>query len=195
MSMFNLVAKLSLDKSEYEKGLSDAKSEAERKGGSIGSAIGSIGKVAAVGVGAAGVAVAGLAKDSLDSYASYEQLVGGVETLFGRGGQSLEEYAASVGKTTEDAAGDFNNYMLGQQMVLDNADKAFETSGLSANDYMETVTGFAASLIQSMNGDTLEAAKRADMAISDMSDKMLVRVKRVEPYRGCRAKRQQEMVA
>ena len=76
------------------------------------------------------------------NYANYEQLVGGVETLFGESSDIIQEYA--------------NN--------------AYKTAGLSANDYMETVTGFSASLLQSLGGDTAKAAEIADMAIQDMSD-------------------------
>ena len=81
-------------------------------------------------------------KQSLEAYSSYEQLVGGVETLFGESADKVQQYA----------------------------DRAFETAGLSANAYMETVTGFSASLIQSLNGDTAKAADVADKAITDMSD-------------------------
>lgn len=170
MDLLNLVARLTLDKKDYEDGLRDSERDASSIGSKIGSAIGTIGKVSAVGLGVAAAAVGKLTWDATGAYKSYEQLVGGVETLFGTGGKSLEEYAASVGKTAEEAEGDFNNYMYAQQTVLENADKAFDTAGMSVNEYMETVTGFAASLIQSMGGDTLEAAKKADMAISDMSD-------------------------
>lgn len=81
-------------------------------------------------------------KDALDSYADYEQLVGGVETLFKDNANTVENYA--------------NN--------------AYKTSGLSANEYMETVTSFSASLLQSLNNDTAKSAEVADMAITDMSD-------------------------
>ena len=116
-------------------------------------------------------AVANLTKQAVAAYADYEQLWGGVETLFGtKGIYTLEEYAASVGKTTDEASADFNKLIDAQNLVSENADKAFETAGLSANQYMETVTSFSASLIQSLGGDTLEAAKVADRAIVDMSD-------------------------
>ena len=93
-----------------------------------------------IAVGAAGVgAVVGQA---VMKYADYEQLVGGVDTLF------------------KDASG----------TVQKNADMAFKTAGLSANDYMETVTSFSASLIQSLGGDTAKAAELSNMAIIDMAD-------------------------
>lgn len=81
-------------------------------------------------------------KRAISSYADYEQLTGGVETLF------------------KDSAGIVGKY----------ASNAYKTAGLSANDYMETVTSFSASLLQSLNGDTAKAAEVADMAITDMSD-------------------------
>lgn len=80
--------------------------------------------------------------DSIKAYADYEQLVGGVETLFKESSDMVQAYAA----------------------------KAYKNQGMSANAYMETVTGFSASLLQSLGGDTEKAAKYADMAITDMSD-------------------------
>lgn len=99
-------------------------------------------KAVGVAAGAASVAFAGLTKASLTSVASLEQNVGGIETLF------------------KDSA----------QTVIDNANRAFETAGMSANDYMQNVTSFSASLLQSVAGDTKEAARVADMAMIDMSD-------------------------
>lgn len=98
-------------------------------------------KVAAVTTAVSGAltAVVGM---GVKSYASYEQNIGGVETLF------------------KDSA----------DKVLENAQNAYKTSGLSANDYMETVTSFSASLLQSLGGDTEKAAKVADMALVDMAD-------------------------
>lgn len=95
------------------------------------------------GTAAAGVAAFGaITKASLDAVSQLEQNVGGVETLF------------------KDSA----------QTVIDNANKAYKTAGMSANSYMSTVTSFSASLLQSLSGNTAEAAKVADMAIIDMSD-------------------------
>lgn len=110
--------------------------------GKIGGVATAIGKTALTGVGAVGTAVAGLAKQSVEVYADYEQLVGGVETLF------------------KDSA----------DTVIGYADIAYKTAGLSANDYMDTVTSFSASLLQSLGGDTAKASEMANMAIIDMSD-------------------------
>ena len=110
-----------------------------------------------------------IATDSLKAYASFEQLAGGVETLFGAGGQTLDEYAAAMGHA-EGAADEWASKMRAQEKVMENARNAYKTAGLSANEYMETVTGFSASLIQSLGGDTEKAAEIADLAITDMSD-------------------------
>ena len=132
--------------SDDVKGLADESEQTESKMGKVFSKIGSaaakVGKTIAVGLAAAGAAVVGVGKKALDSYADYEQLVGGVETLF---------------KDNADT-------------VIANSQRAYQTAGMSANDYMETVTGFSASLLQSLGGDTEAAAKKADMAIIDMSD-------------------------
>ena len=102
-------------------------------------------KAATIGVAAvtgATVAIGSLVAGAVNNFAEYEQLVGGVETLFG------------------DSASTVINY----------ANNAFRTAGLSANNYMSTVTSFSASLLQSLGGNTAEAAEMADMAITDMSD-------------------------
>ena len=111
-----------------------------------------------------------LVKDSVAGFSQYEQLAGGVRTLFGTEAQSLEEYANSIGKSAEEVAGEYEKLLASQQTVFDNADKAFQTAGLSANAYMETVTSFSASLLQGLGGDTEAAAQIADKAIVDMAD-------------------------
>ena len=99
-------------------------------------------KAAAAATSAAAGAVIALTKSAVENYGEYEQLVGGVETLFKDSAGTVEEYAKN----------------------------AYQTAGLSANEYMETVTSFSASLLQSMGNDTAAAAKKADRAITDMSD-------------------------
>ena len=124
--------------------------EAGKKGesalGKIGSAAGKaaleIGKISLAAVGAASAAVAAVSKAAIDSYANYEQLVGGVETLFGDSADVVKGYA----------------------------EEAFSTVGMSCNAYMETVTGFAASLVSSLGGDTATAAQKANTAVADMAD-------------------------
>ena len=117
---------------------------------------------------AAGVVAIG--KAALQSYADYEQLAGGVETLFGAGGKSLQDYADSVGLSVDEASAQYDKLMAAQEAVMENAQQAYKTAGLSANEYMETVTSFSASLLQSLGGDTEAAAAVADMAIQDMAD-------------------------
>lgn len=119
---------------------------------------------------AASGAMVALGKSALDAYADYEQLTGGVSTLFGTQDRSLEEYAESVGKSVEAARGEYDKLLQAQSDVMDNAAKAFKTAGLSQNEYMETVTSFSAALIASLGGDTLKAAEVADKAIIDMAD-------------------------
>ena len=147
--------------------------ESDNAGGKL-EKLGAIAKAAgaaiAASLAAAGTAVVGLVKSAVDAYANYEQLVGGVETLFGTGGQSIEEYAQSVGKSVDEVKDDYAKLEAAQTTVLNNAAGAFKTAGMSANEYMETVTSFSASLISSLGGDTAKAAEYADRAITDMSD-------------------------
>lgn len=98
--------------------------------------------VAINGIKKLGTALINVGKQAINSYAQYEQLVGGVETLFKDSAETVEGYA----------------------------NVAYKTAGMSANQYMETVTSFSASLLQGLGGDTKKAAQIADMAIVDMSD-------------------------
>lgn len=151
MDVFNLYAKLSLNTDEYEKGVEKAKGGASSlmdvfSGTLLGNVVSDGLRTVANGITEIGKTAANMAvsigKASLDSYADYEQLVGGVETLY------------------KDSAGIIENY----------AKDAYKNVGLSANDYMETSTSFAASLVSSLGGDTEKAAEMANTAISDMSD-------------------------
>ena len=110
--------------------------------GKIGSAVNTAVKASAAAVGAASAGVAALGTACINAYADYEQLVGGVETLFKDSADTIQTYA----------------------------DNAYKTAGLSANEYMETVTSFSASLLQSLDGDTEKASAAADLAITDMAD-------------------------
>lgn len=149
MNLFELQAKIALDVEEYTKGLNDAEKNTKSTAKNIDGAFSKMGKGLAAGAGivAAGFAaaasgVAALTTAALKNYANYEQLVGGVETLF------------------KSNAGDVQAF----------AQNAYKTAGLSANQYMETVTSFSASLLQSLGGDTAKAAAYADLAVTDMSD-------------------------
>ena len=136
----------------------------------IGSSAIKVGKGLAVAGAAAATAVTALVSKSVGAFADYEQLTGGVETLFGAGGRSVEEYAQSVGKSVSDIQGKYDSLMSAQNAVLENANKAYMTAGMSANEYMDTVTGFSASLISSLGGDTSKAADYANSALVDMPD-------------------------
>ena len=136
-------------------------------GSSLGSAIATGVKTAAATTGAA---LAGIGGAAVKNYASYEQMVGGVETLFGAGGKSLDEYALSVGQTVDQASAKYNQLMAAQKTVMSNAANAWNTAGVSANTYMEQATSMSASLIQGLGGDTQAAASMVDLAIKDMSD-------------------------
>lgn len=147
-----------------------AKSAGSAVASGLGNALKATAKGAGIAAAAGATAVAALVTQSVKAFADYEQLTGGVETLFGAGGQSLEEYAQGIGKSVDAASSEYNKLMASQQAVFDNANIAYKTAGLSANEYMETVTSFSASLLQSLGGDTQKAASVADKAIIDMSD-------------------------
>lgn len=121
-------------------------------------------------VGATAVALGKMGVEAVKAYADYQQLVGGVETLFGAGGRTLEEYAEKTGLIGEEAQASYNKLIAAQSTVMQNAANAYKDAGLSANEYMETVTSFSASLIQSLGGDTQKAAEISNTAIIDMAD-------------------------
>jgi phage-related protein len=119
------------------------------------------------------IAAAGIGKvisDSLNLGGALQQSIGGIETLFGAGGRSIEEYAQSVGKSVDAVKDEYASLMQSQQTVFNNAAQAYRTVGLSANDYMEQTTSFAASLLSSVSKDTNAAAQLANMAMVDMAD-------------------------
>ena len=134
MNLFELFVKIGVD--------DQASNKISSLSNKLGNGLKTAAKVGAAAVAAAGTAIVAIGKQAIEQYAEYEQLVGGVETLF---------------KKSSDA-------------VMSYAENAYKTAGLSANEYMNTVTSFSASLLQSLGGDTEAAAKYADMAITDMSD-------------------------
>lgn len=170
MNVFELVATLKLDSEDYERGLQAAENTASKFSTKLKRGIGVMAKATAAAVGAAAAGAAALTKQAVSAYANYEQLVGGVETLFGaKGATSVQEYADMVGKAVDEVGDEFTLLMEAQDLALENASNAYETAGMSANDYMQTMTSFAASLKQSTS-DNVEAAQVADMAMRDMSD-------------------------
>lgn len=134
MNLFELFVKIGVDDQASDK-ISDLSSK-------LGNGLKTAAKIGAAAVGAASAGIAALTKSSIEGYAEYEQLVGGVETLFKQSADVVQQYA----------------------------DNAYKTAGMSANEYMETVTSFSASLLQSLDGDTNAAAEKANLAITDMSD-------------------------
>ena len=138
--------------------------------GKLGKAAGAAASLVAAGVTAVAAGVAAVTGMSMNAYAAYEQNVGGIQKIFGNMGKSLEDYAAMTGQTVEQCSGKWEQLEQAQTTVLANADRAYITAGLSANRYMEQVTGFSASLVKSLGGDTVKAAEYADTAMVDMSD-------------------------
>lgn len=123
------------------------------------------------GIGACATALGGLTTQAVNAYGEFQQLEGGVKTLFGtKETKSVQEYAKLVGKSTKEVTKEYNNRLEAEKLVMKNANNGFKTAGLSANEYMETVTTFSASLIQSLGGDTMKGAKLADKAMQDMAD-------------------------
>lgn len=142
MNLLDLFVKISVDNSGADKGFAETSDKANSLADKLKNGLATAAKVSAAAIGAAATGVAALVKQSVDSYGEYEQLVGGVETLFKTSADTVMQYAAN----------------------------AYQTAGMSANEYMTTVTAFSASLLQSMGGDTEAAAEKANLAITDMSD-------------------------
>lgn len=149
-SIFELFGSIVLDTSGAEKALAKVSKAGQKVGGVLGKgfklagqAALQMGKVIGAGVAAGTTAMGKLVSSAMSAYASYEQLEGGVKKLFG-----------------DDA----------QNLVMEYAKNAYRTAGLSANEYMDTVTSFSASLISSLGKDTVAAAAYADLAITDMAD-------------------------
>ena len=134
MNLMDLFVKISVD--------DQASSQVEAIGSKLKSGLVTAAKVGAAAVAAAGTAIIAIGKQAIKQYAEYEQLVGGVETLFKQSSDTVMKYA----------------------------ENAYKTAGLSANKYMSTVTSFSASLLQSLDGYTAAAAEKANLAITDMSD-------------------------
>ena len=134
MNLMDLFVKISVD--------DQASSQVETLAGKLKGGLATAAKVGGAAIVAAGAAAVAITKQAVENYGEYEQLVGGVETLFKQSADTVMGYA----------------------------ENAYKTAGLSANEYMNTVTSFSASLLQSLGGDTEAAAKYADMAITDMSD-------------------------
>ena len=136
----------------------------------LGGVVVKVGTMCAKGVALCASGISTITGFAVNAYGEYEQLVGGVETLFGAQGMSIEQYAQSVGKTVSEVQDKYASLIKAQDNVMENAHQAYIKQGMSANKYMETVTTFSASLLQGLQGDTVEASKVADMAVTDMAD-------------------------
>lgn len=134
MNLLDLAVKITCD--------DQASGEVGKIGDGIKKTLDTAAKVGGAAVAALGTATIAIGKTALDAYANYEQLVGGIDTLFKSSSAKMQQYAAN----------------------------AYKTAGTSANKYMEITTSFAASLISSLGGDTAKAADMANMAVIDMSD-------------------------
>lgn len=170
MNLFELCVKIGADVTDVNKGIDETGKKTSDLGEKIKSGLATVGKAAVVGVTAAATAIGTIGTKAIQAYADYEQLVGGVETLFGTSAGSAEEYAAQTGEAVDDVRMKWASLSRAQNIIMYRAQNAFKTAGLSANEYMETVTSFAAALVSSMGGDTEAAAQRADLAITDMAD-------------------------
>ena len=133
MELFKLLGTVAIENSEANNAIDETTGKAERAQGKLGKALGKIGSaavkvgaVAGAGIAAVATGIGALTKQAIGEYSNYEQLVGGVETLFKDSSDKVVKYA----------------------------NDAYKTAGLSANEYMDTVTSFSASLLQGLGGDT-----------------------------------------
>ena len=142
LEIFRLVGSVFVDTDEANKSLQKTDKSAESFGKTLLNGIGTAAKWAAGIAAATGAVATGFAVSAVKSYAEYEQLVGGIQTLFKDGADA----------------------------VIKNSESAYRRAGINASTYLDAVTSFSASLLQSLEGDTVAAAQYADMAITDMSD-------------------------
>ena len=144
--IFEIVGKVSLDgldKAEKDlRGFSDTGEQSASKLSKLGSIAGAVGKGVLIGTGAVATGAVALVRSVSGAYGQLQQSIGGIETLFGNSAKK----------------------------VIENANNAYTTAGISANDYMQQVTSFSASLLQSLGGDTEKACNYADTAVRDMAD-------------------------
>lgn len=166
MTLMDLMVKISADSS----GVESAVGKLEGVFGKIGTFAKVAAGATAAAVGAVGAGVVAMTTKAVEGYAEYEQLLGGVQKLYGNMGRSVEEYAADTGKSVESVKSEWQKLEDAQNLVLQNANNAYKTAGMSANQYMETATSFSAALISSLKGDTVAAAEQTDVAMRAISD-------------------------
>ena len=178
MNLADLILRLRVDgrqqvNQEIDETTQHAQDASEKGNGALsklGGVVVKVGSMCAKGVALCASGISTITGFAVNAYGEYEQLVGGVETLFGAQGMSIEQYAQSVGKTVSEVQEKYASLIKAQDNVMENAHQAYIKQGMSANKYMETVTTFSASLLQGLQGDTVEASKVADMAVTDMAD-------------------------
>ena len=165
-----MIGSIFINNDDANKNIDETADKAESASSKLNKAFGVIAKGVVAGVGACATAIGVVGKQSLEAYADYEQLVGGIETLLGtRGAKTVEEYAEMVGQSVEYVSAEFEMLQKSQELAMNNASDAYKTAGLSMNEYMDTVTSFVASLKQSTASE-LEATELANMAVIDMAD-------------------------
>ena len=142
MNLLELAIKIFVDNDEANKGLEDTENRALSMAKKIGGGLAKAAKVSAAAVGVAATGIAAVTKQAVDAYGEYEQLSGGISTLYKTNANQMMAYAKN----------------------------AYKTAGLSANEYMETAIQSSAAMISALGGDTYKAAKMTDMAITDMAD-------------------------
>lgn len=142
MDLFELQARLKLDDSSFNKGIENATNAGERLKNGLSAASVAMGNIAADMIRKGVSAINGVVRSAVDGYANYQQLIGGVETLFKTSAGKVAQYAKD----------------------------SYKTTGLSANNYLETVTSFSASLMQGLGDDVSKAADLANLAVTDMAD-------------------------
>lgn len=142
MDLMTLAAKITLDDSSYTKGIKNAETMGQQLAGKMSAMTVAVGNIAADVIRKSVSAISGVISGAIDGYANYQQLVGGVETLFKTSADKVKKYA----------------------------EQSYKATGLSANAYMETVTSFSASLLQGLGGNTEAAADIANTAVQDMAD-------------------------
>ena len=142
MNIFELAATIKLDSSSFEKGLKKSEQSANRFAEGLSATTVAAGQIMADVARKAVSSISNIVGGAIDEFADYEQLIGGVNKIFGESADT----------------------------IIKNSEQAYKTAGISANNYMQTVTSFSASLVSSLGGDTQQAAELANQAIVDMSD-------------------------
>lgn len=166
MNLLDLFVKVGIDDQATDK-ISGITEGAIARASAMGNAMYDIAK------GVAGAAVDGIkaiGQGAVEGFAAYEQLTGGVAKLYGNAGQSIEQFAESAGKSVDEVSEAYQRNERAEALMAKNAEDAWRTVQMSANDYMETATSFSAALVSSLGGDTEKAAQQTQRAMQAISD-------------------------